>query len=68
MRGVGVGGEALRGPAGAANAQLSHDASDLFAAHVLAGALGGRPELALAVDGVVLDPDRQQQNAQLHVT
>ena len=67
VRGVGVGGEALLGPAGTTNAQLAHNASDLFAAHGLAGALRGRPELALAVHGVVRHPDRQQHNAQLHV-
>ena len=68
VRGVGVRGETPLRSANASDAQLAHNASDLFAAHVLAGALGGGPELSLAVDGVVLEPDRHQQHAQFHVT
>ena len=57
---VGLGGEALLGPGGATDALLSHEPGHLVPPDVDVPTSGRLPELAAAVDGVVLLPQGPQ--------
>ena len=54
------GEDSLAAPGDALNAQLPHQAGHLVPAHVVAGALGGLPQLVGAVDLAVRDPQRHE--------
>jgi hypothetical protein len=66
---VGTGGADLLGAMHALDAQLTHQTHNLVPkTEVLAGTLGGLPQLAGAVHPVVRDPQAQQQRQQHRVT